>query len=451
MTGTGPQRRFSSLWKQPHFLFYPQPKLKEATMLHRFAIGAFAALLLCYFGGHQSARRLEEDGYFDETPNNDADNDIEYEDEPAKPDYTNPYINLLDDGTLLVKQMPESVACSYFTQLPNLPKRVDASPTRIHYHFDDCSDDNLGVQLAEHFGHYLLANAAQVPYTMTCGNGQDQGGTVMKLLQIDNENPGPPPMDVTGHQHSVYDVCFACYGLSWWCDKGPELMAGIIINDLWKLANSDLGNAINAEDAVVHLRLGDAVSSGKDEGTGLLPFRSYSRLLRRAQNERGPLHTISILTQAFDPNALRLQDRPHVERSSWVAQELLNHLREEFPNAHVVLHNDPGDSPQVSYIRLMKASKVAICGASTFCTYPVVANQAIRYLYESDKLNPWVKRLKYMENVHSFATNRLASNYAGSLSDKQLLHWLRHQDPNGQDDITSPPLFRVPKTRFAYS
>jgi len=416
-------------------------------MLQRLAIIAASSLLLGFIGNYRSVgdtsvlrRRLEDEGYEDEGGAQIV------SDSTA----TNPYFNLLDDGTLVVRQMTESAACSYFTDLPNLPKRVAESPTRLHYHFEECNDDHLGTHLAEYFGHYLLANAAQVPYTMTCGNSGDaHESSVLKMLQTDNVNPGPPPVDVTGHQYSVYDVCYACYGLSWWCDRGPELMVETLEENMMRLANTQLGESIEPEDAVVHIRLGDALLGGRDEGIGLIPFRAYSRLLTRVQNEVGPLETISIVTQTFVEEAARSVDRLALQRTEMIAKDFVAHLREFFPNAIVKLRNSPQDTPFVAYVRMMKASKVAICGSSTFCTYPTLANPGIRYLIESEKYNPWVKKLTYNGKVRTLEAPRLANNYIGALSDQQLTHWLRHQDPNGNDIITGPPLFRVPKTKFA--
>ena len=416
-------------------------------MSRSLAIIGASALLLCFLGTYHTVdevsawkRRLQQDQGNSET------GVVTEQHEDASP------ISLMDDGTLVVRRMPESAACSYFTDLPNLPKRVGVSPTRIHYHFDDCSDDHLGTQLAEFFGHYLLANAAQVPFTMTCGDGIDRGQpSVLQSLQTNNAHPGLPPIDVTGHQYSVYDVCFACYGLSWWCDRGPELMIETFQENMLRLANSKLGQTIEAEDAVVHIRLGDALLGGRDEGVGLLPFRAYSRILKRVETEVGPLATISVVTQTFVEDAARPEDTLALYRTEMIAKDFVSHLREYFPHASVKLHNSPQDTPLVTYVRMMKAGKVTICGASTFCTYPVLANPNIRYLFESEKFNPWVKRLKYMGNVRTIESPRLANNYIGALTDLQLTHWLRHQDPNGNDIITSPPLFRVPKTKFVYS
>lgn len=407
-----------------------------------------SALLLCFLGNYRLGddssilkRRLADTGYaLWETQG--AGQEPQVED-------AQPKVYFLDDGTLVVHQMPESVACSYFTDLPNLPRRTGKSPTRIHYHFEDCSDDHLGTQLAEYYGHYLLANAAQIPFTMTCGDGGEGGEvTVMKKLQTNNASPGLPPVDVTGHQYSVYDVCFACYGLSWWCDKGPELMVDTFHENMWRLANSNLGQTLEAEDAVVHFRLGDALLGGRDEGIGLLPFRAYSRLLKRAESELGPLETISVVTQTSDELAARPEDSLALARTEMIAKDFVAHLREFFPNAVVKLRNSAQDTPFVAYVRMVKANKVAICGSSTFCTYPVMANANIRYIFESEKFNRWVKRLRYTGLVRTIETPRLANNYIGALTDMQLTHWLRHQDPNGNDIITGPPLFRVPKTKF---
>lgn len=170
---------------------------------------------------------------------------------------------------------------------------------RIHYHIEDCRDDHLGVELAEHFGLYLLANAAQVLYTMRCGNGNTGGdhSTMLKMLQMNNNFllvPHPSMSPGISILPTVY-VSLASYGLSIWCDCGPELMVETLPEEMWKLSNSKIGQSLEVEDAVVHLKLGNALESGLDKGTGLLPFCSYSRLLSRIENEKGPLETTLVV------------------------------------------------------------------------------------------------------------------------------------------------------------
>ena len=143
-------------------------------------------------------------------------------------------------------------------------------------------------------------------------------------------------------------------------------------------------------------------------------------------------------------------DVPALERSKMIADDFVAHLREYFPDADVRIHNSRDDTPLVAFVRMIKARKVAICGASTFCTYPVLANTNIRYVFHSDKLNRWVDRLRFAPSIRAVESPRLANNYIGALTDEQLKHWLRHQNPNGNDVIVGPPLFRVPKTLFEF-
>jgi hypothetical protein len=358
-------------------------------------------------------------------------------------------IYVQDDGTLYVTQTEESQACSFFTDLPGLPKRIEGKPSRLHFHLDDCSDDHLGMKLSEYLGHYLLANAAQIPYTMTCGNGSDEDkGSVIGFLQVNNSIAGPPPTDMSGHVYSMYDVCFNCYGLNWWCDRGLELTYDIFKENMWRLATTKVGEEVESEDAVIHLRLGDALTGGVDEGTGLLPFMFYSRLLKLAESQSGPLQTISVVTQVFDEESARPEDIESIKGTELIAHDFVAYLREFFPDSIVKLHNSISDTPFVAYVRLTKANKVAICGSSTFCTYPVLANPNLKFLYESRKLNPWVNRIGYLENVRTFEAPLLTNNYIGSLTDEQVLMWLRNQNPNSNEIIFSPPLIRTPKTKF---
>ncbi|MFN9979032.1 MAG: hypothetical protein ACK53Y_03920, partial [bacterium] len=59
-------------------------------------------------------------------------------------------------------------SCNHFR--PDIhPELLEVSLQRLAYHFVTCQDDQLGDKLGQHYGRYALANAAELPYTMTCG------------------------------------------------------------------------------------------------------------------------------------------------------------------------------------------------------------------------------------------------------------------------------------------
>ena len=48
--------------------------------------------------------------------------------------------------------------------------------------------------------------------------------------------------------------------------------------NMTRLANTQLGESIEPVEAAVHIRFGDALLGGRDEGIGLSQFIAYSRL-----------------------------------------------------------------------------------------------------------------------------------------------------------------------------
>jgi hypothetical protein len=227
-----------------------------------------------------------------------------------------------------------------------------------------------------------------------------------------------------------------------------------IIQDMWRIAQTDIGQSFEPDDAVIHLRLGDALSSHRDtdEGIGLLPHRAYSQILQEVQRTKGLITTISLITMPFTRDDVRAYERHLIDRSKLVAEDLQSYLAKEFPRAKVEIHNGHSEIPAKAYARLTRAKKVAVCGSSTFCTYPVLAvREAIGYIFRAEKHSPWAVRAatKY-DNIRTYKVPRLTNNYTCKLSDTDLLMWLREQDPNvGGLVVNGPPLLRVSKNLVA--
>mmetsp|Transcript_4709 Transcript_4709/g.6902 ORF Transcript_4709/g.6902 Transcript_4709/m.6902 type:complete len:337 (+) Transcript_4709:97-1107(+) len=280
---------------------------------------------------------------------------------------------LLTDGTLLVGRQTHPVTCQYVTSVFGKPQfLLDKNITRIHYSFQDCNENQLGNRLGEHFGHQLLANFLGIPYTMTCGeegSGSNQillrnnqgpvtGESVLKSLEV-TDRIGPAPTT----NWTVNDYCMNCYGLSWFCKQGPELLDAR--EQLWNITIM----SIEPEDAVIHLRLGDALQGKHDEGIGLLPFQAYTNRMHEAVGIiNKTIKTIGIVTQPFDKNVCRRGDCRLISRSQTITMEFITHLRDHFPQAKVNIHNEPSETPKLSFTRLMRARVTAICGSTTFCT-----------------------------------------------------------------------------------
>jgi hypothetical protein len=374
---------------------------------------------------------------------------------------------LLPGGILYISQYDYSLnSCDFFR--PDIhPELSEVNITRIEYHFRNCMDNGLGNILGDHYGYYALANAAGIPYTMTCGDGEDSTkihhmvlpGTVipqisvLALLQVHLTEPGPLPTDASGKVVDAAEVCAFGRVPTWYSHIGADLVSDVIREDMWRVAEADRAenSSFVPDDAVIHLRLGDVLYSfsGSHQRDGLLPHLTYSLLLKQAALEKGPIETISIVTQPFGGSGTRSFDIPGIERSKMIAYDLVKHLQEHFPNATVTIHNGDDEPPSRTYARLIRAKIVSICGPTTFCTFPVLGNRdGIGYILNGDGyfLNPWAARaaMKY-DNIKVFGGPTLGDSYIESLSDHDLLVWLNHQDPRtGYISIREDPVIRYP-------
>jgi hypothetical protein len=314
-----------------------------------------------------------------------------------------------ENGTLEVRRKPDIPPCRFFTDFRQTTMlKHDFDIKALHFHFDDCAENQLGNRLGEHYLNYLLANSARIPYRMTCGDAfndntnttRDRSDTmanvdrdsVLRNIAVNLEEPGPVPLDPWGGQEwKPENVCGHCSRGGWWCKNGLNAMIQIIREDMIKLIQTEVGQSFEPQDAVLHLRLGDALKGTKDEHIGLLPHRAYVEILEEIELEQGLLESIGIVTQPFHKKLVRSFDASTVTlaKSRLVAFDLMEHLQAKFPHAKVEIHNGAEEIPLKSYARLIRAKKVAICGPSTFCTMPVLASQGTGYLFRGEKHSPW--------------------------------------------------------------
>jgi hypothetical protein len=237
------------------------------------------------------------------------------------------------------------------------------------------------------------------------------------------------------------------------------MASDIMISD-WKfLASSEVVPRNVHDDAVIHLRLGDALYSsvGANEFKGIFPHATYINLLKQAREEKGDLSSIDIVTAPFKGSNLRVWDRGFTSLSEHIAQDLIKALQAEFPEAEIRLHNSPESSIMESLARVVHARKVAICGCSTFCPYALLATEGIGFMYNPvyspvGAQNAWVRnaaKLHHHENFRLFDTPMLngliiRNNKNGyEMPERRVLRWLQEQEPDvGNVDITTGPIFR---------
>jgi len=339
--------------------------------------------------------------------------------------------------------------CNFFR--PDIhPELLEVSLQQLVFHFVTCQEDHLGDKLGQHYGRYALANAAELPYSMTCGDESTNRPyqSILAILQVDISQSGPSPTDAFGETYNALEVCNSGSVPDGNNPVGVDLVSDIIRQDMWRVVEADEANngLFEPDDAVIHIQLGGSLysSSGQHEHDALIPHRSYSLLIEQATLERGPILSISIIITFLEGSDLN-EDMD--ERSILVAHNLYKHLEETFPDANVTMYSTHIEPASRAYSRLVRAKKVSICGPATFCTFPVLGNRdAIGYILNGENytLNPWSVRAAYKyENINIFSAPALGNAYIEGLSNHDLLVWLNHQNPSiGYVSIRDNPLMR---------
>eukprot|EP00956_Cyclotella_meneghiniana_P005448 scaffold6849_cov70-Cyclotella_meneghiniana.AAC.7 len=309
----------------------------------------------------------------------------------------------------------------------------------------------------------MIAYAMRKPFMFTCGmaEGESPLGSSY-FMQLDSNLPGPIP-NRGGKEYTAGDYCHICHGpFCSWNSENLDFAADAMIADWKYLASPEVVPISDYDDAVIHLRLGDGLYStiGDNEGKGVFPHATYINLLKQAEEEKGSITSIGIVTAPFKGTIVREFDKGFTSLSEMIAIDLIQALHTAFPNAQVRLHNSRDDTIISSLARLVRASKVAVCGCSTFCPYATLATDGIGYIYNPHAVtedknpaghqNDWVRNAaSWHDNFRLFDTPMLnglmISNVktGDSMPEDSVIQWLREQDPSvGNIDITKAPMFR---------
>ncbi|KAL3788045.1 hypothetical protein HJC23_008389 [Cyclotella cryptica] len=332
---------------------------------------------------------------------------------------------------------------------------------RIHYHVASCSvfDNMFGNRLALVYGIRMIANALRKPFTFTCelSEGETPNGAAY-LMELNNAQSGAlgPVPSRNGEEYTAEDLCRSCANsFCNWHDRNLDMASDIMISDWKQLTRPGLVPIPDHDDAVIHLRLGDGLYStrGGNEGKGIFPHATYINLLKRAQEEKGAISSIGIVTSPFKGSNVQVWDAGVTSISEAIALDLVKILQSKFPHATIRLHNSPEGTIIESQARLVHARKVAICGCSTFCPYTVLATEGIGFIYNPvGAQNIWVRNAaERYRNFRLFEAPLLNGLMIANKKSGWMLHrahvlgWVRKQNPNvGNVDIFEEPIFRAP-------
>jgi len=305
-----------------------------------------------------------------------------------------------------------------------LADREEKKLTRLHVQTELCGDFSLGNMISTLLSYNLAAHLADIPFTFSCV-GSKPG--VMEQLQKHETAPGLPA-DFDKESYSLEEFCKS--GRFQDMAYGQYLVADTIRNQVATSQNV----VTEGDDAVIHVRLNDAFQRiNRPSQRGLFPHIAYTTMLKKAEEEKGEIRSISIVTESFNKAKVRPVDVEFTDLSRIVAFDLRRQLKEDFPNAEVNIHNNwRFESTITSYARLALAKKIAICGCSTFCPYPVMSvnDDALGYIYDSKYLNAFFPQYlaEHKENMHLWDAPLLGSNEMVKLTVDEILEFLQNKE-----------------------
>ena len=305
-----------------------------------------------------------------------------------------------------------------------LADREEKKLTRLHLQTELCGDFSLGNMISTLLSYNLAAHLAGIPFSFTC---VDSKPGVMANLQK-HETAPRLPADFDKESYNLEKFCES--GRFQDMAYGQYLVADTIQNQI--VTSQEV--VTEGDDAVIHVRLHDAFQRiGRPSQRGLFPHIAYTAMLKKAEEEKGMIRSISIVTESFNKAKVRPVDVAFTDLSRIVAHDLKRQLKEDFPYAEVNIHNNwRYESTVTSYARLAMAKKIAICGCSTFCPFPVmsVKDDALGYFYDSRYLNGFYPQYlaEHKENLHLWDAPLLGSNEIDKLSVDEILEFLRNKD-----------------------
>ena len=186
----------------------------------------------------------------------------------------------------------------------------------------------------------LLADVAQVPYTMTCdGTNED---SLLARLVIDNDRPGRVPKDNAGRVKTATELC----------DAGNEAL------------HMARGHIIQTLQSVVPKTTHDDIVIQFDPS---VPISTYIELVAEKKFEFGTIETITIVGSG-----------PH---------SLVQHLARTFPGIDIHVVEEVGTLLSL-YSRLMYANAAGVCSTSSLCGYAMISG--VGGFLNQDNVPSWI-------------------------------------------------------------
>ncbi|CAJ1931782.1 unnamed protein product [Cylindrotheca closterium] len=265
----------------------------------------------------------------------------------------------------------------------------------VYYLQNCCSDLNIGNKLSRLYHANIMAMAIGADFLYVCPTHKDTGnrGSIMSRLaqeRIDSESDARHVVSKTKSVAEICDVCDSNHPHQ--CATGEiGLVVPIVIDDLQGTVRHASDYDEGSFDVALHYRCGDILGL-HTEKYGILPHSTFVRLIQ-AKHDREDNISIVVLSNVLNGNKAgknaRSRDVLFAATCQILVDDLVEYLSQSFPNARISIPTN--GSIAVDYFRLIRATSMAICGPSTFCLWPTLANPNAKIL--NSRLFPWIKQL----------------------------------------------------------
>lgn len=300
----------------------------------------------------------------------------------------------------------------------------------VYYLQSSCNDANIGNKLSRVYNTHAMARAMKLPFHFICPVHKEKQyeHSILSKLALESMTSSFNDTMVLPKENTLESICAACDTQHpHQCPSGGlNLMVEKIRQDLYQIGTQNPDEGGDAFDVALHYRCGDILGISADK-YGLLPHSTYANLIesRHTTNDYFTVAMLSNFESRSSTNDLiRLRDAPFDLKCRLLVQDLAGFLTARFPKANISIPSS--QSIAQDYGRLIRAKSMAICGPSTFCLWPTLAN-ANPFIYKS-RLFPWVEQLdsQVFTVYNSPRLKPRANQTLDGLGMEEILSWLQN-------------------------
>jgi hypothetical protein len=196
------------------------------------------------------------------------------------------------------------------------------------------------------------------------------------------------------------------------------------------------------DDVALHFRCGDVLGGAKRNDFGMIRFNEYKKWIPHGTP------SIGILTQSFEKDQNRNEDKRKADACRTVVAALADYLHSFAPSAQIFIRNSINETLPLTYARLVMAN-YSITSLSSFGIFPVIGTFGQGYFQKGNRgVNPFATHVpKYLENVHQMEAEVRGTGSMWGKPVEELIEWFVH-DPNkkeqpaiptGETTVATPP------------